>query len=349
MGEDTKGADFSGDRHRGVMMAHFRRFLLSLAFVSFAFAQLPTGTILGVVRDATGAAVPGADVVITNTENGATRHLDTGVDGSYRANAVTVGSYEIKVQRQGFKTADRTAIKLDVSQEAVVNIDLEVGSAQQTVEVTAQAAAVNTTNATVGSLVNEQRVEDLPLNGRNPVALTLLQPGVTQTSPRRGFSGTTYSVNGAPIRSNAILIDGAWMSTAYGSQVTYVGGSNLGVDGIREYSVLTNTYGPEYGLVMGSVTTIVSKSGTNAFHGDVFEYLRNSVLDARNYFDTPESILGRRIPLYQRNQFGGAFGGPIKKDKTFFYAVYEQLKDNLNQPIVATVPACGVPRDKQGL
>jgi hypothetical protein len=324
-------------------MSRFLRSIFVLQICCAAFAQLPTGTILGVVKDTSGAAVPGADVVITNTENGATRHLDTGADGSYRANALAVGSYEIKVQREGFKTADRTAIKLDVSQEAVVNIDLEVGSAQQTVEVTAQAEAVNTTNATVGSLVNEQRVEDLPLNGRNPIALTLLQPGVQQTNPG-GFSGTTFSVNGAPIRSNAILLDGAWQSTAYGSQVTYVGGSNLGVDGIREYSVLTNTYGPEYGLVMGSVTTIVSKSGTNAFHGDVFEYLRNSVLDARNYFDTPESILGRRIPLYQRNQFGGAFGGPIQKDKTFFYAVYEQLKDNLNQPIIATVPlaACHV-------
>jgi hypothetical protein len=355
MGEDTKGPDFSGNGTGG-MMTHFRRLLFSLAVATLAFAQLPTGTILGVVRDASGAAVPGADVAITNTENGASRHLQTGVDGSYRANALAVGSYEIKIQREGFKIANRTGIKLDVSQDAVVNIDLEVGTAQQTIDVTAEAVTVNTTNATVGSLVNEQRVEDLPLNGRNPIALTLLQPGVQQTNPG-GFSGTTFSVNGAPIRSNAILLDGAWQSTAYGSQVTYVGGSNLGVDGIREYSVLTNTYGPEYGLVMGSVTTIVSKSGSNSFHGDVFEYLRNSVLDARNYFDTPESILGRRIPLYQRNQFGGAFGGPIKKDKTFFYAVYEQLKDNLNQPIIATVPlaachaasgnvdnaACGIP------
>lgn len=339
MGEDTKGPDFIGEGIGG-MMAHFRRFLCSLAVATLAFAQLPTGTILGVVKDPSGAFIPGCSVTITDTETGARRVVTTGTDGSYRANALAVGSYDIKVQREGFKTAERAGVKLDVSQEAVVNIDLEVGTAQQTVEVSAQAEAVNTTNATVGSLVNEQRVEDLPLNGRNPVALTLLQPGVTQTSPTSsGSGGTTYSVNGAPIRSNAILLDGAWMSTAYGSQVTYVGGSNLGVDGIREYSVLTNTYGPEYGMVMGSVTTIVSKSGTNSFHGDIFEYFRNSVLDARNYFDPPESILGRRIPLYQRNQFGGAFGGPIKKDKTFFYAVYEQLKDNLNQPIIATVPA----------
>ena len=309
-----------------------------------AFAQLPTGTILGVVKDASGSTVPGADVSITNTENGAIRHLTTGGDGSYRANALPVGSYEIKVGRDGFKTAERSGVKLEVSQEAVVNIALEVGTAQQTVEVTAEAAAVNTTNATVGSLVNEQRVQDLPLNGRNLVTLTLLQPGVTQLTTNASGGGTTYTVNGAPIRSNAILLDGAWMTTAYSSQVTLVGGSNLGVDGVREYRILTNTYGPEYGLVMGSVTTIVSKSGTNRFHGDLFEYLRNSAMDARNFFDTPVSILGRRIPLYQRNQFGGAFGGPIKKDKTFFYAVYEQLKDNLSQPEVSTVPlaACHI-------
>ena len=161
----------------------FSKILCSLAVVTLAFAQLPTGTILGVVKDASGAAVPGADVSITNTENGTSRRLTTGTDGSYRANALPVGTYEIKVGRDGFKTAERTGLKLDVSQEAVVDFGLEVGTAQQTVEVTAEAAAVNTTNATVGSLVNEQRVQDLPLNGRNLVTLTLLQPGVTQANP----------------------------------------------------------------------------------------------------------------------------------------------------------------------
>ena len=323
-------------------MSRLFKLLLPLIAGAMVFAQLPTGTILGVVKDASGSSVPGADVSITNTENGAIRHLTTGSDGSYRANALAIGAYEIKVMHEGFKTAERSGIKLEVSEEAVVNIGLEVGTAQQTVEVTAEAAAVNTTNATVGSLVTS-RVTCCP-NGRNLVTLTLLQPGVTQLSTNTSGGGTTYSVNGAPIRSNAILLDGAWTTTAYSSQVTLVGGSNLGVDGVREYRILTNTYGPDMALVMGSVTTIVSKSGVNQFHGDLFDYLRNSAMDARNFFDTPVSILGRRIPLYQRNQFGGAFGGPIKKDKTFFYAVYEQLKDNLSQPEVSTVPlaACHI-------
>jgi hypothetical protein len=312
--------------------------LVSFLAAAFAFAQIPTGTILGVVTDPSGGVVPGADITITSTQTGATRALQTGVDGAYRASALGVGTYRIEVSHGGFKKAEVASVALAVSQEAVVNVALEVGAAQQTVRVEATAEEVNTTNATVGALVNEQKVQDLPLNGRSFIALTTLQPGVQQGNPTT-TGGTYFTVNGAPIRSNAILLDGATMTTGYGAQTTDVGGATLGVDGILEYRVITNNFGPEYGMVMGSVTTIVTKGGTNQFHGDVFEYFRNSALDARNFFDPPTALIGRRIPLYQRNQFGGAFGGPIKKDKTFFYAVYEQLKDNLNQPRLSNVPA----------
>jgi hypothetical protein len=301
-----------------------------------AIAQLPTGTILGIVQDQTGGAVPGAMITVTNTDTGLVRTYLTTEDGSYRIPALPVGPYKVTVALPGFKTIERSGVRLEVSQEAVVNVSLEVGSTQQTVEVVAAADEVNITNAAVGSLVGEQKVENLPLNGRNFVALTLLQPGVIQGSPSVG-GGTYFTVNGAPIRSNLMLLDGAIMNTYYGAQVTTIGGSNLGVDGIKEYRVLTNSFGPEYGVAMGSVTTIVSKGGSNEFHGDIFEYLRNSALDARNYFDPPVSLIGRRSPLYQRNQFGGAFGGPIRKDKTFFYGVYEQLKDNLHRPGASTV------------
>jgi Carboxypeptidase regulatory-like domain/TonB dependent receptor len=308
----------------------------SFLAAAFAFAQIPTGTILGVVTDPSGAAVPEANITITNALTGTTRTLQTGSDGAYRANALAVGAYSIRVSHDGFKTTDLPGMALAVSQEAVVNVALQVGTAQQTVEVTAAAEEVNTTNATLGTLVNEQKVQDLPLNGRSFIDLTLLQPGVQQGNPSAS-GGTYFSVNGAPIRSNAILLDGATMTTGYGAQTTAVGGANLGIDGILEYRVITNSFGPEYGMFMGSVTTIVTKGGTNQFHGDVFDYFRNSVLDARNFFDPPSTIIGRRIPLYQRNQFGGAFGGPVKKDKTFFYAVYEQLKDNLNSPEISSV------------
>ena len=320
------------------------RFTLLLLCVGLASAQLPTGTILGVVQDSSGAAMASAQGTVTNTETGLSRKFVTEADGTYRVAALPVGTYRVEVSSEGFKTFAVTGLTLTVSQEAVINAVLEVGAAQQRVEVTAQATEVNTTNATVGSLVGEQKIQDLPLNGRNPVSLTLLQPGVTQASPNPQ-GGTYFTVNGAPIRSNTILIDGASMQTEYGAQVTVIGGSNLGLDGIQEYRVITNTFGPEYGMVMGSITTIVSKSGTNRFHGDAFDYLRNSAMDARNFFDPPTAVLGRRIPLYQRNQFGGSFGGPIKKDKAFFHIVFEELKDNLNVAKQSTVPsaACHTP------
>jgi len=207
---------------------------LVLTVANALLAQLPTGTILGIIQDPTGAAVPGAEVTITNTETGLKRTFAAGSDGAYRFPALPVGTYRLEVRHEGFKTATRTNLVLNVSQEAVVNLALELGQSQQTVEVTAQAADINTTNATVGALVNDKSVEDLPLNGRNLVNLTLLQPGVARTSVA-GAGGVVYSVNGAPIRSNAVLIDGAPMTTAYNSQVTNVGGSNLGVDGVREY------------------------------------------------------------------------------------------------------------------
>ena len=204
--------------------------------------------------------MPNADITITSTQTGASRALQTGVDGAYRASALGVGTYRIQVSHSGFKNAEVASVSLAVSQEAVVNVALEVGAAQQTVQVEAVAEEVNTTNATVGALVNEQKVQDLPLNGRNFIALTMLQPGVQQGNPST-TGGTYFTVNGAPIRSNAILLDGATMTTGYGAQTTAVGGANLGVDGILEYRVITNNFGPEYGMVMGGVTTALSPEG----------------------------------------------------------------------------------------
>ncbi len=161
-----------------------------------------------------------------------------------------------------------------------------------------------------------RKCSDLPLNGRSFIALTpCCNPEFSKVT-RQPRAAHTFTVNGAPIRSNAILLDGATMTTGYGAQTTAVGGANLGVDGILEYRVITSNFGPEYGMVMGSVTTIVTKGGTNQFHGDVFDYFRNSALDARNFFDPPPALIGRRVPLYQRNQFGGAFAAaPSRKTR----------------------------------
>jgi len=218
--------------------------------------------------------------------------------------------------------------------------------------VTAEAPLVNTTSGSLGGLVDEQKMADLPLNGRNYIDLTLLQAGISETkgpsSANVAYTGTYFVSNGATVRSNNYMMDGASMVNLWGASSASTTGSTLGVDGIKEYKVITNSFSAEYGLTMGSQMVIVSKGGTNTFHGDVFEYLRNSALDARNFFDKSIPANGfRRLPEFQRNNFGAAFGGPIKKDKTFFYGVYEGVRERLGVTTIDNVmpAACHQPNN----
>ncbi len=302
---------------------------LVLAFGSLVFAQLPTGTILGVVKDSSGGVVPSARITIQSSETDYSRTVQTSDDGSFRVPALSVGTYTVKIEKDGFKTETQTGLNLEVGQDLVVNPTLQIGTAAQEVVVTGEAPVVNTTNGSLGGLVNEQKVEDLPLNGRNWIDLTLLQPGITRHSNLGGGSpiavlGVFFSSNGATTHSNNFMLDGATMVNIQGANQSSVSSSSLGVDGIREYKVETNAFSAEYGLSMGSQTTIVSKGGSNLWHGSAFEYLRNSAMDAANLFDTAASsginAAGqvRRLPPFIRNNFGGSFGGPIQKDKTFF-------------------------------
>jgi hypothetical protein len=312
----------------------FSILLWAVIFTSFVMAQLPTATILGVVKDSSGAVVPDTTLTARNVETGQTRTAASAGDGSYRFSALPVGGYEIRAEHAGFQTAVRSGLTLAVGQEAVINFTLEVGAVTQTVAVTAEAPLVNTTSGSLGALVGEQKVADLPLNGRNYIDLTMLQPGISQ-GPTSGAPGTLvefgkwFSSNGAPLRSNNYLLDGAQMLGPYGGSSASTSGNTLGVEGIREYRVVTNSFPAEYGMTMGSQMVIVSKGGTNTFHGSLFEYLRNSALDARNFFDYQTPITPRRLPAFTRNNFGGSIGGPIKKDKTFFFAVYEGLRERL--------------------
>lgn len=318
--------------------------VLCVSFVSAGavFAQLPTATILGVVKDSTGAVIPGATLTAHNLETGMVRTAVSESNGSYRFTALPVGPYELRLEHPGFQTQLRSGLTLTVSQEAVVNFALEVGAIEQTVSVTADAPLVNTTSGSLGGLVDEHRVADLPLNGRNYIDLTLMQTGVQESksvSKSSGQVGTWFSSNGAPLRSNNYLLDGAMMSNLYGGSSSSVSGQTLGVEGIREYRVVTNFFPAEYGMLMGSQMTIVSKNGTNDFHGSVFEYLRNSALDARNFFDYKTAVTPRRLPAFSRNNFGASVGGPIQKDKTFFYSTYEGVRERLGTTtITSTLP-----------
>jgi hypothetical protein len=305
-----------------------------------AVAQLPTASVLGNVKDSSGASVPNATVTARNTDTNLTRTVKTEEDGSYRLSELSVGHYEVKAERTGFKTELRTGLTLEVTQSAVINFTLEVGSTVQEVVVTGEVPLVNTQDSTLGGTVNETRMAELPLNGRNYIDLSLLQPGVSQDKNQRNqANGTSFSVNGAPPRSNNFTLDGAILQTSTGrSPVAGDSGNALGLDGIKEFKIVTGTFQAEYGMAMGSQMVAVSKGGTNQFHGDVFEYLRNSALDANDFF---QNQAGSPIAPLKKNQFGGAFGGPIKKDKTFFYAVYEGIRQNLGVPINNIVPAPG--------
>ncbi len=328
----------------GVYHEFVRRIMLCVAAVLIltaipAAAQLPTGTILGTVRDSSGASIPGAMVTLRNTDTNLTKTETTEADGSYRFPELPVGHYEIKAEAAGFRTETHTGLNLEVTQQGVINFALQVGATTQQVTITSDIPLVNTQDATLGGTVNEQQMAELPLNGRNYVDLALYKPGVNQDKNQRNQSGTSFSVNGAPVRSNNFTLDGAILQNSTGrSPVAGDSGDALGLDGIKEYRIVTGTFQAEYGLAMGSQMVAVSKGGTNQFHGDVFEYLRNSALDANDFF---QNQAGSPIAPLKKNQFGGAFGGPIKKDKTFFYAVYEGVRLQLGVPINNIVPAVG--------
>ncbi|MBI4445322.1 MAG: TonB-dependent receptor [Acidobacteria bacterium] len=321
--------------------AFFSWSLLLGAFLSFAMAQLPTGTISGVIRDASGGVLPGVTIALTNVETGQSRTVLTDDSGNYKAVALAVGRYELKAEMTGFKTVVRH-IGLAVGQEAVVDFELPVGEVSEEVQVTGEAPLVNTTSSSLGGLVSDQKVADLPLNGRNFIDLAFLQPAIQQhrnITLQSGLTGGYFSSNGAGVRSNNILLDGANMVNLWGVNSSSVTGSTLGVEGIREFRVVTNAFSAEYGMNMGSQISIVSKSGTNHFHGSLFEYLRNSVLDARNFFDRKTATNTKRLPTFIRNNFGAAVGGPIKKDQTFFHVAYEGLRESLGLSIVSnTIP-----------
>jgi hypothetical protein len=305
-----------------------------------AWAQT-TATISGTISDESGAVLPGVGITVTNTETGASRALTSDERGYYTAALLAVGSYQVRAELIGFQAAVQTGITLVVGQEATVNVRMRVGEISQTLEVTAETTLVETTSAALGGVVEEGRILNLPLNGRNYTDLTYLEPGV-QRSVRQinsgGVHGDMTSVNGGGYRSLAYLVDGAYINDAYGMAAGSVAGTALGVDAVREFRVATSTFSAEYGRNMAGVVNVVTKSGTNEFHGSLFHFLRNDNLDARNTFETNKQE-------FKRNQFGGSLGGPIRKDKTFFFATYEGLREQLGQPQVSFVPTAAARQD----
>jgi Carboxypeptidase regulatory-like domain/TonB dependent receptor len=319
--------------------------MLVVLFARPTLAQLGTATLTGRVTDTSGAVIASAKIVATNISTNVGYPTDTDSDGLFSLRSLPPGTYRISVEKTGFQSLVREPVELTVAANVALNFQLPLGSVQQTVTVNTGEPLVDTQTTSLGGLINDREITNLPLNGRNYIDLTIMQPGVVSADIHVSggvFSGTWFSSNGAPIRSNNFLLDGAIMQDLdYGSTSNWAG-RTLGLDGIQEYRVLTNSIPAEYGLNMGSQTVMVSKSGTNQFHGTLFEYLRNSVLDAANYFDVPVAANDfERLPPYKRNNFGAAFGGPIRKDKTFFFANYEGVRERLGVTTIDTVPGAG--------
>jgi outer membrane receptor protein involved in Fe transport len=310
-------------------------------------AQTFRGTILGTVNDPSGAVISGAKVTVKNTGTGLERSTETSGDGSYSLPELPIGTYTVTVSQLGFQTFVATGVTVDVATERRVDAALKTGEVATRVEVSAdQLPIVETTTNTLGGVLTAQAVEDMPVNGRDYTKLIYMNPGVAgspdQISDSPGSYGE-FSMNGARGRSNNYLLDGTDMNDGYRNDpaINQAGvfgtpSTILPIDAVAEANVLSN-FEPEYGRNSGGVVNIVTKSGTNSLHGSAAEYFRNSALDARNYFN----IASQPKAQFHNNQFGASLGGPIVKDKMFFYADYEGQREPVGVVTVANVPNTG--------
>jgi hypothetical protein len=299
-------------------------------------AQTTTGSILGTVNDMTGAVLPGASIQITNTGTGVVKTATTDGQGRFNLPDLQVGSYQVQATHMGFQTEVRQGITLSVGGQAVVDFALQVGETTQTVTVQGEATQVETTSSEVSSLITPTQMSQLPLNGRDFEQLITLSQGVqiVNTGNHNAFYGISneYSVAGSRPEGALELLDDSVLNTFWNHGTGSASlGTAMGVEAISEFNTLVNTYTAQFGG-NGAVINATTKSGTNDLHGSAYEYLRNSALDARNWSDP------LKIPEYRRNQFGVSLGGPIKKDKLFFFANYEGLRQTLGEARTATVP-----------
>ncbi|HUV71270.1 MAG TPA: carboxypeptidase regulatory-like domain-containing protein [Terracidiphilus sp.] len=311
------------------------------------FGQGTTGQITGRITDPSDASIPGAVVTVKNAQTQGTWHSTSNADGLYTVPQLSPGLYDIVITKEGFTSAARRGIRLAVDQIANVNFSLTVGSVSQTVEVSGESPLLSTTNPTVGEVIGNQQVEGLPLNGRSPYRLVLQTPGVHAAPSANGQFGdipvnttddTLISIGGGPASANEVMIDGIPTTTGFMNQMTTI----PSVDATQEFSVQSGPLKAEWGQNGGGVINVYTKSGTNNLHGDAYEFLRNNILDANDYFD---KLNGVPTPSFKMNQFGFTAGGPVfipkvihGKDKYFFFVDYQGTRWIQGQTYIATVP-----------
>ncbi len=320
----------------------FVRYLVLFPVLLFILIQVASAqvaaSISGKVVDATGSGVGGATVTVKSLDTGATRVVSTDEMGNYRVLSLAIGPQEVKAEKTAFKTEIRSGVNLEVAQEGVVNFQLQVGAIADQITVTEEVPVVNTTTSSVSGVVNEREVKDLPLNGRSFDNLIALNPGAInyglKSANTSTSNGNTFSVAGRRPADNLVLINGIEYTGSSQLAITPggVSGDLLGIDAVREFNLLTDSYSAEYGKRSGGQVNVVTQSGTNAVHGTVFEFLRNSALDQPGLFDQGN------VPPFRRNQFGGALGGPLKKDKLFVFGNYEGFRQSLALSSLSVVP-----------
>jgi len=325
--------------------------VFSLIWIGQAKAQVSGASLTGTVKDSSGGIIPNAQVAITDVATGVTRTVSTDAAGLYAAPNLLPGNYEVKVSAPGFSTKLQKGITLTVGAQQLLDVTMDVGQITQAVEVTTEAPTVELTSSTLSAEVTGATVRELPLNGRSWTDLANLQPGVITAESHgagdqnRGF-GAQISISGGRPQLNNYRLDGISINDYANGGPGSVLGGNLGVDAIQEFSVLTSNYSAEYGKTAGGVVNAITRSGTNQFHGSAYEFIRNSAVDARNFFDGPTP------PPFKRNQFGASAGAPIRKDKTFIFGDYESIRQSLGTTAPSRVlsgPArLGVIHDSQG-
>lgn len=312
--------------------------LLLLFFASIvpSLSAQSTQSISGTVTDSSGGAIPNAAITVTEVDTGQVHTATSDAQGAYSVLSLSVGAYNIESKAAGFETVVRSGIELHVGDQPVIDLQMKVGSVAQTVQVSAAAPTIDTSNSVVGGVVENTQIENLPLSDRGFEDLAVLQPGVVYASTgarslSAGF-GQKVSISGMRVSSNDYTLDGQDIDNVY-NDIGNPTGEASGIDSVQEYEVVTNPFSAEYGRTGAGLVQIVTKSGTNDFHGTAYEYLRNSYLNTRNYFD-PKS----GPPPFRFNQFGATLGGPIKKNKTFFFVNYEGLRQAAGSTTVLTVP-----------
>jgi Carboxypeptidase regulatory-like domain len=319
--------------------------VVTLALPCTGFAQAVTGTILGTVKDPSGIPISQASVHIVNTATGEVRNIKTNDEGTYEApNLPPGGPYRVEVESQGFKKSTMTNVSLNVDQKAHVDVAMSIGSLDQTVEVVAAVPLVQSDSSELGTTVNGTQIRELPLNGRNFVQLTRLIPGVQLGIPGSNSDGSgnlgfrasaSFAANGMRPRDNSFILDGVDDNELLLSTVVII----PSVDALQEFKVQTSTYSAEFGRSLGGVVNLQLKSGTNAFHGNLFEFIRNDKLDANDWFNDANH---RAKPPFRQNQFGGTLGGPIWKNHTFFFVDYQGLRVRQANSFLSTVPTAAM-------